>query len=91
MSFEKIVSENTRQEFLEKLIGREIKAVRNHRQMTLADLAAASGVSLSMLSKIENGAISPSLKTLDRLSQALGVAMSALFIPYDEESRTPDN
>jgi len=78
------VPENVRRETLEKRIGREIKAVRNSRQMTLAELAAVSGVSLSMLSKIENGVISPSLTTLGRLSQALEIGLSTLFIPYDE-------
>lgn len=83
--------ENVRRESLEKRIGHGIKAVRNSRQMTLAELAAVSGVSLSMLSKIENGVISPSLTTLGRLSQALGIGLSTLFIPYDEERRAPDS
>jgi mannose-6-phosphate isomerase-like protein (cupin superfamily) len=38
-----------------------------------------------MLSKVENGHISPSLKTLGRLSRALDVPVTTLFRDIDEE------
>jgi transcriptional regulator with XRE-family HTH domain len=41
--------------------------------MTGMNLATAAGISVSMLSKVENGAISPSLNTLQSLSSALGL------------------
>ena len=37
-----------------------------------------------MLSKIENGVTSPSLTTLQRLSRALGVPVTAFFRRYEE-------
>ena len=40
--------------------------------------------SVGMLSKIENGNISPSLTTLQTLSQALGVPMTLLFRSFEE-------
>ncbi len=46
---------------LEMAIGHE---VRQKLGITVTDLAAATGVSVGMLSKIENGNISPSLTTL---------------------------
>ena len=46
---------------LEQAIGHEVRAYRKKMGVTVADLAAATGMSLGMLSKIENGNISPSL------------------------------
>src|ERR1700737_897945 len=61
-----------RDNILEVAIGREVRAFRNKLGITVADLAAATGLSLGMLSKIENGVTSPSLTTLQTLSRALG-------------------
>lgn len=60
---------------LERAIGREVRACRKKLGITVADLANATGLSLGMLSKIENGNISPSLTTLQSLSHALGVPL----------------
>lgn len=43
------------------------------------DLARAAGLSLGMMSKIENGIISASLTTLQALSQALAVPLTSLL------------
>jgi mannose-6-phosphate isomerase-like protein (cupin superfamily) len=47
--------------------------------MTTADLAARAGISTAMISRIENGHVSPSLSTLQALSDALSVSVMALF------------
>lgn len=60
-------------------IGREIRVHRMHHGMSLADLAAAANISTGMLSKVENGQISPSLDTLQALSNALARPLVALF------------
>src|SRR5690348_11330902 len=52
---------------LEMAIGHEVRAYRKKLGITVTDLAAATGISLGMLSKIENGNISPSLTTLQSL------------------------
>src|SRR3954452_10177243 len=70
---------------LEVAIGREVRAVRKKLGITVADLAASTGISLGMLSKIENGITSPSLTTLQALSRALGVPLSSFFRGYEEE------
>lgn len=64
---------------LEMAIGHEVRAYRKKLGITVTDLAAATGISLGMLSKIENGNISPSLTTLQSLSRALGVPLTAFF------------
>jgi transcriptional regulator with XRE-family HTH domain len=55
---------------LEAGIGAEVRRLRKSLDLTMAELAASSGISAGMLSKIENGAISPSLATLDSLAKA---------------------
>jgi transcriptional regulator with XRE-family HTH domain len=73
-----------RDNILEVAIGREVRAFRNKLGITVADLAAATGLSLGMLSKIENGVTSPSLTTLQTLSRALGVPVTAFFRRFEE-------
>jgi len=74
-----------RDNLLEAAIGREVRAFRVKLGMTVADLAAAAGLSQGMLSKIENGLTSPSLSTLKTLSAALGVPVTAFFRRYEEQ------
>ncbi|MFO1151698.1 MAG: helix-turn-helix domain-containing protein [Alsobacter sp.] len=69
---------------LERAIGREVRACRKKLGITVSDLASATGLSVGMLSKIENGNISPSLTTLQTLSRALGVPLTTFFRGYEE-------
>ena len=69
---------------LEASIGREINGFRKKLGMTVAELSAASGISVGMLSKIENGTTSPSLTTLQMLSNTLSVPVSAFFRRFEE-------
>lgn len=69
---------------LEAAIGHEVRAYRKKLGITVSDLASATGISLGMLSKIENGNISPSLTTLQALSRALGVPLTAFFRRFEE-------
>jgi transcriptional regulator with XRE-family HTH domain len=69
---------------LEAGIGAEVRRLRKSLDLTAAELAASSGISTGMLSKIENGAISPSLGTLDALAKALNAPISQLFAETEE-------
>lgn len=73
-----------RQNNLEMAIGHEVRECRRKLGITITDLAAATGMSMGMLSKIENGNISPSLTTLQAVSKALGVPITAFFRGYEE-------
>jgi DNA-binding XRE family transcriptional regulator len=70
---------------LESSIGNEVRRLRKEHDLTVSELGIAAGISAGMLSKIENGTISPSLATLDALSQALNVPISRLFAESDEQ------
>ena len=69
---------------LEASIGAEVRRLRKSLDLTVAELGVAAGISAGMLSKIENGAISPSLATLEALAKALNVPISALFVETEE-------
>lgn len=75
----------SRDNLLEVAIGREVRAFRTKLGITVSDLASATGLSNGMLSKIENGLISPSLATLQALSRALGVPVTAFFRRFEEK------
>jgi transcriptional regulator with XRE-family HTH domain len=70
---------------LEVAIGREVRTFRKKLDLTVGELAKRAGLSIGMLSKIENGLSSPSLATLKSLSQALGIPVTAFFRKYEEE------
>jgi transcriptional regulator with XRE-family HTH domain len=70
---------------LEVAIGREVRDFRRKLDMTVAQLASQARLSAGMLSKIENGMTSPSLDTLQALSKALHVPVTAFFRRYEEE------
>lgn len=69
---------------LERALGQHIRSLRRQHDLSIADLAAAAGISSGMLSKIENGGISPSLATLQAISAALQVPLSSLFASFEE-------
>ena len=62
-----------------------LRVEREARGWTLAELAAQSGISRAMLSKIERGEASPTASLLGRLSAAFGLTMSQLFARVEEQ------
>lgn len=61
------------------LVGKRLKDLRTGRGYSLRLLAERSGLNINTLSLIENGKTSPSVSTLQQLSQALGVPIAAFF------------
>ncbi|CAH0148101.1 helix-turn-helix domain-containing protein [Roseomonas sp. CECT 9278] len=64
---------------LDTLLGQRIRREREARGWSIADLAAASGVSRAMISKIERTEASPTAALLGRLSGALHLTVSTLL------------
>jgi transcriptional regulator with XRE-family HTH domain len=62
-------------------IGDRVRLERQSRRWTLDHLAEAAGVSRRMLVNVEQGATNPSVGTLLRISDALGVGLPALVEP----------
>ena len=72
-------------------LGARIKALRGQMRLTIDQLAAASGVSRAMISRIERGESSATAQLLNRLCSGLGVSLSTLFAtlitPMDQAQR----
>jgi transcriptional regulator with XRE-family HTH domain len=73
------------EEDINKAIATRLREDRRRLRLTLKEVARRSGLSLGMISKIENAQTSPSLRTLARLSQALEVPVTTFFRGFEEE------
>lgn len=63
--------------------GSKIRDMRRQRAYSLNDLAAKAGISVSYLSEIERGSKKPSLRTLEKLAQALHITQGQLLDEND--------
>src|SRR3954454_20531431 len=73
---------------LASAIGARVRQERQARHWTLDQLADAAGVSRRMLVNVEQGVTNPSVGTLLRISDALGVGLPALVeLPTPEPLR----
>lgn len=81
-------------------VGIRLKELREARNISMRGLATASGLSANALSMIERGRTSPSVSTLYKLADALGVPITSffggdgerkqvIFIKADQRSRVP--
>ena len=66
-------------------LGAQVKALRQSLSITASEVAQTAGLSVAMLSKIENGQTAPSLATLQALAAALNVPITALFMKFDQK------
>jgi len=60
-------------------IGPKLKEARAKARLSLRVLATRTGFSASFLSQVELGQASPSLASLERIAEALGIQLAALF------------
>lgn len=61
------------------IVGNNIRKLRERQKLTQEALGDMAEMQQSGLALIESGKANPTLETLDRLAQALGVALPALF------------
>jgi ribosome-binding protein aMBF1 (putative translation factor) len=67
-------------------VGARLHQIRKDRRLTLQDASRLTGVSASAFSKIERNELSPTISTLQRIAQGLGVELLTLL--SDQESET---
>jgi len=70
---------------VDQAIGLALRDLRENQQLSARQLAEASGVSAAMISRVENGQVSPSIATMTALSKALGVPLASLFRDIESE------
>ena len=60
-------------------IGNAVLKLRAKFEMSQSDLSAATGIDQSDISKIERGVSNPSIQTLNRLAEAMGMELKLEF------------
>ena len=68
-------------------VGSRLRDLREAQNISMRTLATKSGLSANALSMIERGKTSPSVSTLYKLSDALGVSITAFFGPQTDKQQ----
>ncbi|MBX6323392.1 MAG: helix-turn-helix domain-containing protein, partial [Rhodospirillaceae bacterium] len=71
-------------------LGVRLKELRRARGMTLAQLAAKTGLSVGSLSQVERGRVSPTIRTIYSVATALGVSPAWIIDPESTGRYAPD-
>ena len=72
-------------------IGDRLRELREARNISMRALATKSGLSANALSMIERGRASPSVSTLYKLADALGVSITSFFGTDTQRQNVVDN
>lgn len=62
-----------------KRLGANIRRIRTKEELSLDDLAKKLKVDKAYMSRLENGKKNPTLSTLTKLAEVLGVTIARLF------------
>lgn len=76
-------------ENLRLILGVKLKQLRNEKDLSLSEMAAKSGLSVSYLSEIEKGKKYPTPDKIIRLAKACGVSFDELVSPQMSENLDP--
>jgi transcriptional regulator with XRE-family HTH domain len=60
-------------------LGKNLKRIRTAKGITQGDIVRSLGVSRSFISNIENGKTNPTLATIAKLAEAIGVSIDELL------------
>ena len=60
------------------MVNERIKSARLKAGLTQRQLAAATGLALTTVSRIERGHVSPTLASLERIATAMGTTIAAI-------------
>jgi DNA-binding XRE family transcriptional regulator len=67
---------------LRNYLGRALRDRRRQHALTISDATEIARISPGMLSKIENGQVTPTLDVIERTCTALGLTLGQLFQNY---------
>ena len=75
----------------EMQIARALVAVRREKRITQQQLAERTGIAQADISRLENGNSNPSLRTLQRLADGLGMKISVGFQEIEDTDNSEDD
>ena len=64
-----------------KSLGMRLKTIRERKQLSQATVATRAGIAREHLARLEAGAYSPSVDTLEKIATALGVSLLTVLAP----------
>lgn len=73
----------------DRRLGECIRAIRVSRNISIQELSRRTGLSNGMVSQLERGLTTPSVRSLRLMSQALQVPISHFFDPEPEQATSP--
>jgi transcriptional regulator with XRE-family HTH domain len=68
-------------------IGSKIRAIRNRKKITIAQMCDGTGLSKGFISNVENNNTSPSINTLQTIANYLGVPLPYLLLEKKQHMR----
>ena len=71
---------------IEQTLGDALRFFREQRGISLRTLAEQTSVSPSFLSQIENGQCSPSISSMEKIANALGVTLGQFFLSANQQT-----
>jgi transcriptional regulator with XRE-family HTH domain len=60
-------------------IGKKVKAVRESKKLTQAEVAEKAGVSVNYYARLERGEVNPSSEIIGKIAKAFGVKSSSIL------------
>jgi transcriptional regulator with XRE-family HTH domain len=63
----------------QQVVGLHVRSLRERSGLSLRALAARTDFSPSFISQLENGQVSPSIHSMEKIATALGVSLAAFF------------
>jgi transcriptional regulator with XRE-family HTH domain len=70
---------------IEETLGNSLRVLRDQQGMSLRALAERTDFSASFLSQIENGQCSPSISSMEKIANALGVTLGQFFLSANQQ------
>jgi transcriptional regulator with XRE-family HTH domain len=80
-----MVQTNTKDNSHSLTIGRKLKEVRKNKALTIKDVSSGVGVSIGLISQIENERLTPAISTLMKIASFLGVDITYFFQKEERE------
>ncbi|MGJ9383572.1 helix-turn-helix domain-containing protein [Salipaludibacillus sp. CF4.18] len=72
-------------------IGTKIRAIRNRKKITIAQMCEGTGLSKGFISNVENNNTSPSISTLSTIASFLGIPLPYLLLEKKQNMRVVRN
>ena len=71
---------------IEQTLGNSLRFLREQQGISLRALAERTDFSASFLSQIENGQCSPSISSMEKIANALGISLGQFFLSINQQT-----